>query len=42
MEPTKVKRTALELAGKKESEVSVEELAELMITFYQTKAREAG
>lgn len=41
-EPTKVKRTALELAGKKESDLSVEEVAELMIDFYQTKAREAG
>lgn len=41
-EPTKVKRTALELAGKKESDLSVEEIAELMIDYYQAKAKEAG
>ncbi len=41
-EPTKVKRTALELAGKKESDLSVEEVAELMIGYYQQKAQEAG
>lgn len=41
-EPTKVKRTALELAGKKESDLSVEQVAELMIEFYQGKAHEAG
>ncbi len=41
-EPTKVKRTALELAGKKESDLSVEEVAELMIAYYQEKAHEAG
>jgi hypothetical protein len=41
-EPTKVKRTALELVGKKESDLSVEEVAEIMISYYQEKAREAG
>jgi len=41
-EPTKVKRTALELAGKKESDLSIEEVAELMIAYYQERAREAG
>ncbi|MCD5375475.1 class I tRNA ligase family protein, partial [Candidatus Gracilibacteria bacterium] len=41
-EPTKVKRTALELAGKKESDLSVEEVAELMISYYQERAKEAG
>jgi leucyl-tRNA synthetase len=41
-EPTKVKRTALELAGKKESDLSVEEVAELMIAYYQERAKEAG
>ena len=41
-EPTKVKRTALDLAGKKESDLSVEEVAELMIAFYQEKTAEAG
>jgi hypothetical protein len=40
-EPTKVKRTALELAGKKESDLSVEEVAELMIAYYQERAKEA-
>gem|GEM_PF-1154135 len=37
-----MKRTALELVGKKESDLSVEEVAELMIDYYQARARDAG
>jgi len=42
LNPTKVRRNALEAAGKSESEVSVEECAEIMIDFYQKIARDNG
>lgn len=41
-QPTKVRRTAIELAGKNEADLSQEEIAELMIEFYQSKARDEG
>jgi len=41
-DPTKVRRTALESAGKKESELSKHEIAEIMIDFYKNKAKQAG
>ncbi len=41
-DPTKVRRTAIENAGKNESELSKEEIADLMIEYYSEKARKAG
>lgn len=41
-EPTRVRRAAIEQAGKKESELSREEIGVLMRDFYQDIARKAG
>jgi len=41
-DPTKVRRAAIEQAGKDESKLTKEQIAELMVEFYKQKATDAG